>query len=239
VISLEKATQLFKEGKFSDALPLVNTYIQENQEDSEAFYLRTRIYTRMGHFNEALGDFEILINNDPFNPSFITDRAIVLHLLKRNDESLSELDRAVNLDPKNPYRYSSRAFIKDRIGDLKGAISDYEKSIELDPEDAIAYNNLGIILEKSGNQDKAKKHYKLADELNEQIHGISNKKTENELERADPIEIKKANEPITEDPLAINKTSKISFKAFIDTIKQIFINKSVRKDFVNFLRSKL
>lgn len=92
-------------------------------------HYRARVQSRLGAMEEALIDFDLLLKADAYNTTYISDKAVVLHLLDRNREAMEAFDRALNLDPNNPYRYSSRAYFRDRIGDLKGAIEDYEKPL--------------------------------------------------------------------------------------------------------------
>jgi tetratricopeptide (TPR) repeat protein len=191
----------------------------------------------MGKTDEALDDFDYLIQNDPYNPSYITDRAIVLHLMKRNEESIAELDKAVNLDPNNPYRYSSRAFIKDRLGELNGAILDYEKAIELDPEDAIAYNNLGILLEKSGNKERAKKNYQISDNLTEKSAGNPN--LEYSTNNVSEVKLEENNGKNYNYKANQKNEKNVTFFDYLTILKSVFFESAIRKDFILFLKSKI
>ena len=163
---------------------------------------------------------------EPYNTDFMSDRAVVLHLLKRNEEALIEFDRAVNLDPKNPYRYSSRAFFKERIGDLKGSIEDYEIAIELDPEDAVAYNNKGMVEDKLGYQAKAKKSFEEADKLSGYTPTSPNS---SEVKVENPVQ-----NFISED-----KAEKMNLNHFLKTLTSVFTDQKVRTEFTSFIKTFL
>lgn len=220
----------FKEGKFDLALEEVNACIIKDNKNTELYFFRARVYSRLGKFELALKDFDYLIAYEPFNPSYISDRAVVLHLLKRNEEAAIEFDRALNLEPSNPYRYSSRAYFRDRIGDFQGAIDDYTKAIEMDPEDAVAYNNRGLVEEKMGYLSRSKKSFEIADDL------IGYKSSQ----QAKP---KRTDNPVKDKatfsmPKQENAASKLSMERYIQVFKKIFTDKSTWSEFLAFIGSR-
>ncbi|RPA69052.1 tetratricopeptide repeat protein [Cyclobacteriaceae bacterium YHN15] len=228
--------QYFKEGKFQEALTQVNACIAQEENNAEYYFFRARVKSRLGDFNASLEDFDYLLKMDPFNPTYISDRAVVLHLLKRNEEAMEEFDRALNLEPNNAYRYSSRAYFKDRIGDLKGAIEDYEKAIEMDPEDAVAYNNKGLVEEKMGYMEKSKKSFEKADEL---IDDLPGKKKESGIDQSSNHDFS-GNQPIKNHLYTPEESpSSLTFSDYLGTVKNVFTNKNSRKEFWEFLKSRL
>ncbi len=122
------------------------------------------------NFADALSIFNELIQQEPENADYISERGVVYFHMKMKKEALADMDLAVKLEPKKSYRYSSRAYIRGHFKEIDLAIEDYKKAIELDPEDAIAHNNLGLLEEQLGYQQKAQRRYKLADELNQSMN---------------------------------------------------------------------
>lgn len=231
--NFDKSVAFFKEGKFIEALETINISIQEESTNSEYYFFRARIQTRLGNYESSLSDFDHLISLEPYNPTYISDRAVVLHLLKRDDEAMNEFDRAINLEPQNPYRYSSRAYFKDRIGDLNGAIEDYEKAIELDPEDAVAYNNKGLVEEKLGYQKRSKKSFEKADDL------VGYKPKESQDNNLPPIGKNKEIESesrVTIEPMDPNEVPrKITLSGYLRTLRKVFTDKTTQKEFFSFV----
>lgn len=219
----------FKEGKFDLALEEINACITNDNANSELYFFRARVYSRLGKFELALEDFDYLTESEPYNPSYISDRAVVLHLLKRNEEAAVEFDRALNLEPSNPYRYSSRAYFKDRIGDFQGAIEDYTKAIEMDPEDAVAYNNRGMVEEKMGYLSRAKKSFEIADDL------VGYKSSQQA--KPESIDNSEKNKATFSMPKQENAASKVSFESYFNVFKKIFTDKSTWSEFVDFIGS--
>ena len=229
-MNFEIGLNLYKEGKFEEALVCFNWLIEQQKGKTELHLYRGRILSRLGKGEAALEDFDFLVQMEPYNTDYISDRGVVLHLLGRDQEALTEFDRAANLDPYNPYRYSSRAFFKDRIGDLAGAIEDYEKAIELDPEDAIAYNNKGLVEEKMGYREKAKRSFTKADDL-------VGYKPESKSSDLPPIgsPAKKTGTPT--QLIRASENQKLNVGHFWKTLKSVFTESQSQKEFFGFVKS--
>ncbi len=223
-MTFEAGIELYKTGKFEEALSIFNQLISKSPNNPELLIYRGRILSRMGKTEDALLDFDRIVELDPYNTTYISDRAVVLHLLKKDEEALVEFDRAANLDPKNPYRYSSRAYFKDRIGDLKGSIEDYEKAIELDPEDAVSFNNKGLVEEKLGYKERSKKSFEKADDL------VGYKPNSQETPPAPKAE--QTQEPSAE----MKKEEKLTPNFYLKTLGSLFKDPKARQEFKNFLK---
>jgi tetratricopeptide (TPR) repeat protein len=164
--SLKKAHHLMAEGKYADAIPLLQQALKNGEAPPSYLYSQIAwAKMKSGQLAEALKDFDTAIELEPANAHYISERAVCKHLMGKNSLALLDLDYALKLEPENPYRYSSRAYVRDSIGDTEGAIQDYLKAIELDPEDSIAHNNLGLLEEKLGRMESAKRRFQKADEL--------------------------------------------------------------------------
>ncbi len=162
---IEQGVQSCSNAKFDEGVKFFDKALAESPDHLLALSNRARALSRVGRLADALADFKRLIELQPYNPQFIGDYAVALHLNEKDDEAGQMFDKALALEPKNPYRYSSRAFFKDRIGDSEGALKDYDQCIALDPEDAIALNNRGLVEEKLGYKEKAKKSFDRSNKL--------------------------------------------------------------------------
>jgi tetratricopeptide (TPR) repeat protein len=166
--NLKKAHHLMAEGKYADAISLLQQALKKGEANSSYLYSQIAwAKMKSGKLEEALKEFDTAIELEPANAHYISERAVCKHLMGKNSLALFDLDYALKLEPENPYRYSSRAYVRDCIGDTEGAIQDYLKAIELDPEDSIAHNNLGLLEEKLGRMESAKRRFQKADELEE------------------------------------------------------------------------
>ncbi len=210
---LEEAKKIYNSNNFSDAIPILDEYLNENPNHAEALFFRGICHRKIEKFNESIADFTAVINKLPDQANIYSERGVSYYRLKDYEAAVLDLNKAVELEPENPFRYSSRAYIRAYI-DIDGAIDDYEKAIELDPKDEIAYNNLGLLQENQGHMKKAQQNFK----KNNELSGYNPEKRE-------PLpEVKK-------DTTAQEKPT------FWGVIKQLLTSKETQKEFGNFIKS--
>ncbi|ELR71984.1 TPR repeat protein [Fulvivirga imtechensis AK7] len=220
-----------KNDNFAEAIEWFSQALAVDSKHHEARYNRAKSFFKLQRFSEALDDFNILIELQPDNAFYYSERAVALHLSGDNGLSLQDLNKAVELEPHKPFRYSSRAFIKERMGDLKGAIADYEKTIALDPEDAIAFNNKGLIEEKLGYIEQSNKSFERADRLDPKYDPEKTKKAPaSDLPK---IELHKKKEQ------KLQREEKLTMKGYLRLVKSLLTTRSERKAFKEFLKGFL
>ena len=193
-------------------------------------FLKAEELMKAGSYQEAFSLFSEVIEADPVNPIYYSQRGVCYFHLKDLVSALRDMDKSVELDPQYSYRYASRAFIKDASGDVKGAIMDYQKAVELDPEDAVSFNNLGLLEEKLGYMESSKKSFKKADDLAKMLEetGIV---TEQELLDSTAVKPTNIQKEINEG-VAEQKDSSVSKE-----IGNVFKKKEVFKEFITFIKN--
>lgn len=176
-------------------------------------------FLRNSEFDKALKIFSNLIDLEPTNGDYWSERGVTYFHLNKKDLSLSDMDKAVDLQPLKPYRYSSRAYIRAHYKMTKLAIADYEKAIELDPEDAVAQNNLGMLQEQLGYKKEAKKRFDIADNLSKGNTdlGIEGKEIEARNIQKELDEERKSQSLWTEIKSLSTKKGRKSFAQFISS----------------------
>ncbi len=232
----DKAKEDFNQGKFEDTLLTLNDLLNRDEFHLEAVLMRGVVLRKLSNYNEALKDFDKLINLVPNDANVFSERGVTYLHMKYMDASLEDMNTAVSLEPNNPYRYSCRAYVKDKMQDDEGARSDYEKAIELDPSDEIAYNNLGLLLEKAGKKKAALKNFEQSNEQLEKKYGI--KVGNGEVrpytfkENSNKPSLANESEPIITEYQA----EKLTLKRYFKIIKSLINHKSERKAFINFIK---
>ncbi len=230
-ILLVSASNFCQKGDFQQGIHLYSKYIEQDQQNPMAYYQRGKAYFRITDFNAAQSDLTKAISIKPEEAHFYGERGLIFYMAKKEAKAILDFDKAVEIEPENPFRYASRAFIKDGLGDLDGAKSDYQKALELDPEDAISYNNLGMVMEKMGYKKQAQKHFEKAGEIDPKNFGMSS----NEVSKAE-IEV---SEPSPAPLPKIGEDKTRADSSFGGTLKSIFTSKTERKDFWEFVKSKV
>ncbi|MEN2494309.1 MAG: hypothetical protein TECD_00200 [Hyphomicrobiaceae bacterium hypho_1] len=91
------------------------------------------IHTRLGHFRQALEDFNNSVKLFPEHAATYNNRGIALYRLGYVKESIKDFDRAVILAPGYTSALNNRAAALLAIGELTLAIEDYTAAIKLAP----------------------------------------------------------------------------------------------------------
>ena len=66
---METIRQLINDNKTDEALHLLDEYIKKNDSDDEAYYLRGKVYRKMGDIRQALNNYLIAIELNPDSPA--------------------------------------------------------------------------------------------------------------------------------------------------------------------------
>ncbi len=168
---------------------------------------------------EGLDLLNQALSKNPKGKEAFYERGVLYTNIKKLDLALFDFNRLIELENNNPFYYACRAFIKSGLKDINGAIQDYQTTIKLDPEDAIAHNNLGLLQEQFNYKSAAEKSFERSNE----ILGY-NPNRYDESKRDLPSKLVNEENPIQEP-----KKSEIA--------KAVFTNKSVFKEFVQFIKN--
>ena len=110
---------------------------------------------KLGHYSEAIKDYDVAIELNDKNYEAYFNRAIANKMLENNELALKDYDKAIELNPYKPDAYNNRGVVNSDLGDYDSAISDYNQAIQLDKNDADGYNNRGLVHFKLEDYDKA------------------------------------------------------------------------------------
>lgn len=220
---MDKFRELINEGEYEEAIEGLQVLLKQDQYNTEALIWLAKAQFKLEVYDEAIANYNTLINLLPSIADLYSDRGLCYHMAGEYKTALQDFDKAVDLEPTNAYRYSCRAFVKGYHKDYEGALNDYNKAIELDPEDAIAYNNKGILEEQMGYANEAQKSFERSNE----IQGIDLDKELAKINQTSAPEI----------TLPTQQSKKVTFGSYLKTLRSIF-TKSGFNDFLNFLRSK-
>lgn len=111
---------------------------------------RARAYRQLGKNENALRDFNRLIEVNPNVAGYYDNRLYTLKDIGRPEDALADANTAVSLAPQHAFVYNSRATILEVLGRYREAVSDYSKAIAIGPPFAYRYNNRGSALLKAG-----------------------------------------------------------------------------------------
>ncbi|MBI5825048.1 MAG: hypothetical protein HZB18_13545 [Chloroflexi bacterium] len=129
--------------------------IERNGNLHKAWLNRGYVHMLLGMDEEAMADFNHLIDNDtPFKGMAYVNRS---SLQSDPDAVMSDLDAAVKFAPEEGYFF--RGIERMNRRDFQGAIEDLKKAVEVDSAGWENYHYLGLVQLYNGEYEAAKKTY--------------------------------------------------------------------------------
>jgi len=112
-----------------------------------------------GDQDEAIADFNKVIELDPKDKDVYYNRGMARYNKGDQDEAIADFNKVIELDPEDKDAYLYRGLTRYEKGDPKGAIADFNKVIELDPKFVGAYFNRGLVLLNQGKDTQAQRDF--------------------------------------------------------------------------------
>lgn len=142
--SLQAGRALMQQGKFKEALPLLNKAVEANAS-AATFNTRGVAYFQMKEYENALLDYEQALKIDPENYQPYFNRAKLRVVKNETDAALSDFAEAIRRSPQTTDIYLDRGQLFDLLGQLDNALTDFDKAVAIDPKNAVAWYNRGNI----------------------------------------------------------------------------------------------
>jgi import receptor subunit TOM70 len=144
-----KALSLLQEQKYVEAVAActeeidnIDTNVESNNK-IEAMLLRGTLLLIFGDFQEALKDFDAIMNNESIDVSVrsnaLIKRASLKMQMEKFEECMNDFDTACQIDPKNPDVYFHRGQVFLLQDQLDRAIDDFDKASNLLPEHGLTH----------------------------------------------------------------------------------------------------
>nr|WP_300743798.1 tetratricopeptide repeat protein [uncultured Brachyspira sp.] len=105
----------------------------------DVYYERGYTKYRALKYEEAIRDFDIIINVNSKHYNAYYYRGCSKKYLKNYDEAINDLNKAIEYDPNNPNYYSEKASCYDSLNKYRESIENYDKAIELNDNDWFLY----------------------------------------------------------------------------------------------------
>lgn len=111
---------------------------------------RANVFMAMGLPEEALADFNAVIEADPTYGEYYLDRGTCLRRLGDEDGALADYDTAERLMPPLLELHYNRADLRSSLGDREGAIADFDYVLLMDPDHVDALINRATLRLEAG-----------------------------------------------------------------------------------------
>jgi len=125
------------------ALQYFNTAISLHPQSTEAYYGRAFFRQESGEFDQAIEDYNIILQIDPkykyahFNLGYLN-----YNNNKDYDKAVKNFTKAIDSDPNYINAYYWRALCYENQSNKKAAADDYQKVLNLDPDNDLAEKGL-------------------------------------------------------------------------------------------------
>lgn len=153
-------------GELQRAVQLYDALMIRLGDSAETHYKRGNALNRLRRWEEALADYDRVIELDPGYANAFCNRGAVLEKLQRLDEALASFDRAVELNPGDVLAYYNRGSVLKAQQRLDEALASYDQAIALRSDYAEAFINRGHVLNELQRYAEAVSSYDKAIELN-------------------------------------------------------------------------
>ncbi|MGB3654319.1 MAG: tetratricopeptide repeat protein [Rivularia sp. (in: cyanobacteria)] len=127
----------------------------------DAYMGRARINTTLGNYQEAIEDYNFIIESN-FNKNK-TLKALAYHyrgaiydILENYQQAIADANQAIELKHDNlEQTYENRGISRYKLGDFQGALTDFTQSIAINPNYYRVYHSRGFVKSAMGNHQEA------------------------------------------------------------------------------------
>lgn len=106
---------------------------------------RGNAYYYLGEYQQALDDYDRVIELNPTGASAYPNRGLAHFALKEYQKAIADYTRAIKLNPTYARAYNERGLVYEQLKEYQQALADYDQAIELNPDDVSTYHNRGLV----------------------------------------------------------------------------------------------
>jgi tetratricopeptide (TPR) repeat protein len=107
-----QAERLYSDGKFKEAIDLLNHYLTAHPQDATALVDRGDDYEALNEQQSAIADYSAALAINPEYAYAYASRCESYREIDQNDHALQDCNKAIELDPKLAYPYRERAILE-------------------------------------------------------------------------------------------------------------------------------
>ncbi len=145
--SFKAAYDAILQGKEDQAVKLIDDFLKVNDQTWTAWFLRGWALRRLGHFEEAIDNFQQALGLSGPQTDLYNELSICTMETGLLNESRHYLEKALEIEPDNVKIISNLGIVSLKEGNKKAAARFFSKVLELDPNDTIAGEYLAYLQE--------------------------------------------------------------------------------------------
>jgi tetratricopeptide (TPR) repeat protein len=124
---LALADLLIREGELDEAREHVDYLIEEDDKNTNAYLVRSRIYVKQLNYPAAINDVSRNILVDPNNPLQYATRGEYYQQFNQHANAINDFSKAISLNDSDPDLFFKRAFSYEQLMEFDKAAIDYQK----------------------------------------------------------------------------------------------------------------
>lgn len=138
--TLQEASQLLKQGRATQALDKIDTFLSSNAKDPQARFLKGLALAELNRTQDAIKVFNDLTVDYPELPEPYNNLAVLYASQGQYEQAKNALEKAIRTNP-------TYATAHENLGDIyaKMASQAYDKALQLDKSNASAQTKLALV----------------------------------------------------------------------------------------------
>jgi tetratricopeptide (TPR) repeat protein len=124
---LELADILLREGNTEGAMEQCNEVLKNDDRNTEAYLMRSKVYKKMFDYPSAINDISKNILIEPENPEFYLFRGKTYQEFNQHTNAINDFSKYISLNQNNPDAFFARAKSYEEIMNYEKAMEDYSK----------------------------------------------------------------------------------------------------------------
>ena len=116
VSAIKEGLNFTQKGQLKKRLSLFTAAIELDPCRWEAYRYRGQTYAKLGKYNLALKNYDIIIQHAPPSADFLFERGLIKLLSGQSESALKDFSNCILINPNYASAYSSRAEIFTRNG---------------------------------------------------------------------------------------------------------------------------
>jgi NADP-dependent 3-hydroxy acid dehydrogenase YdfG/tetratricopeptide (TPR) repeat protein len=163
--------------RWEEARHVINSILQEDDENADAWFLLAEIEENQGHYAQARKCFEKVAILSPDYPDVFFRLGLLLqhHLEGQEEKAVEHYKKALAYNNNNSEAcYQLASLLHEFMGDTSGAVRHFKNTLQLEPAHPFANYDLALIYYELGDFDKARHHYERAVAVNPELRTPSN-----------------------------------------------------------------
>ena len=145
--------------KYSDAIDMCGILLKSFPENAQMYYLRAVISHKIGNTEQAIQDYDFLIQNKLADADVFNNLGVIYANSKEYQRAKELFLKAVKSNGKKAEIHDNLAEVLMQIKDYKTAIEEYDKVTELESGNTRAMYNSGVAYMKNRDYAKAKEQW--------------------------------------------------------------------------------